>query len=187
MGVGNSEQYADGRTSRQAQQQLAPTSPAPTDPPQGTQAPKAQHGGSSRQEGVKGGVAGAKYGKGLPPGMAAQRRGANWGLPNAQGRSFGVTRPIRVICLAGRLALLSDRRDSPRPQEIPLSPAMTPQEVDALVRAIQKQMEEWGLAAENGYWKPVLHVEVAGDADARYEELRAALQGSGIDVQRKLR
>jgi hypothetical protein len=48
-------------------------------------------------------------------------------------------------------------------------------------------MEGWGLAADNGYWKPVLIVEVVGDAEARLAELQAALQGSGIEVQRKQR
>ncbi|MEX2027185.1 MAG: hypothetical protein WEH44_07785, partial [Pirellulaceae bacterium] len=182
MGIGQSQQYADGRAARKTQQQPAS---AASNPPPPAGAPKTQHGGNPRQEGVKDGVAGAKSGKSLPPGMAPQRRGSNWGLPGSAGRTFGVTRPIRVICLADRVVLLSDRRDAPRPQEITLSEKMTAAEVDLLVTSIHKQMESWGLAAENGYWKPVLLVEVVGDAESRLAELQAALEGSGIEVNRK--
>jgi hypothetical protein len=132
-------------------------------------------------------VAGAKSGKSLPAAAAAQRRGSNWGLPGAAGRTFGVTRPIRVVCLEHRVVLLSDRSDAPRPHEIALSKQMTVAEVELLVTAVHKQMETWGLAAENGYWKPVLLVEVVGNAEPRLAELKAALDGSGIEVQRKER
>jgi hypothetical protein len=191
MGVGASEPYADGRaakTSFPAETPVAGPPPGSAAAAQPTAAaPHSQDGGSARQAGVQGGVAGATMGKNPPAGMAGQRRAANWGLPNARGRSFGVTRPIRVVCLRDRLVLLSDRRDAPRPQEFPLAGALTAQEVDAFVQTIQKHMEGWGLAAENGYWKPELHVEVAGDASDRFEELRAALQGSGIEVKRTSR
>ena len=193
-GVGKSEQYADGRAAKTSFPAEGPVGTQPAGgaarPPPAASAPQAQHGGSARQTGVPGGVAGAKTGKGLPAGMAAsgnQRPGANWGLPNARGRSFGVTRPIRVVCLRDRLVLLFDRRDAPRPQEFVLSGALTARDVDAFVEAIQKHMESWGLAAENGYWKPELNVDVAGDAADRFEELRAALQGSGIEVKRTSR
>jgi hypothetical protein len=40
---------------------------------------------------------------------------------------------------------------------------------------------------DGGYWKPVLNVDVASDAEERYQELTALLQGSGFDVQRKVK
>ena len=127
-------------------------------------------------------------GSGFPqPGAAPGMRGQNWGLPAAAGRTFGVTRPIRVICLADRLVVLSDRRDSARPAEIQLSAEITPQQINEFVTALHRQMESWGLAAENGYWKPQLQVEVARDAESRFAQLQDALQGSGIDVHRKVR
>jgi hypothetical protein len=195
IGVGRSEQYADGRAAKtsfppEAPAGGQPTGAAPTPPaaaattPPAAAAPHEQHGGSAREAGVAGGVPGAKMGKSLPAGMNNQRRGTNWGLPNARGRTFGVTRPIRVICLRDRLVVLSDRRDAPRPQEFALPGALTAKDVDTFVQAIQKHMEGWGLAAENGYWKPELNVDVAIDAGDRFDELKAALQGSGIEVKR---
>ena len=157
----------------------APNSPSsaaagPTDP-----------GGNPRQQEGNDGPAIGPGGQKFTPSLTTKRRGTNWGLPGAAGRTFGVTRPIRAICLADRIVLLSDRRDVPRPQEINLSENMTAAEVDLLLAAIHKQMESWGLAAENGYWKPVLVVEVEGDAQQRLAQLQAALDGSGIEVQRK--
>jgi hypothetical protein len=187
MGIGHSQQYADGRAARKTPQEQARAASEASNAHPSAGDPKTQHGGTPQQEGVKEGVAGAKSGKSLPPGAAAQRRGSNWGLPGAAGRTFGVTRPIRVICLADRVVLLSDRRDAPRPQEIALSEKMTAAEVDRLVTSIHKQMESWGLAAENGYWKPVLLVEVVGEAEWRLADIQAALEGSGIEVQRKQR
>lgn len=191
MGVGDSRKFSDGRAPKGEQTAgggpAAPPQPGESPKPaqQSTNEPKAQHGGG-RQKGVAGGVAGAKMGKSVPAGMTPQR-GANWGLPDSQGRTFAVARPIRVVCFADRLVLLSDRREAPRPQEFALSPQTTREEIDGFVRAIQKQMEGWGLAAENAYWKPELHVEVAADALERFEEIRAALEGSGIELHRKTR
>jgi hypothetical protein len=190
-GVGDNQKFSDGIAPPGTQSSGVQGAPSPqpgeanaaAEQPQDD--PKMQHGGG-RQKGVAGGVAGARNGKSLPAGMAAQR-GANWGLPDAQGRTFAVARPIRVVCLADRLVLLSDRRDAPRPQEFPLSAQTTTEEIDSFVKAIQKQMEGWGLAAENAYWKPELHVEVAADAGERFAEIRAALQGSGIELHRKTR
>lgn len=191
MGAGKSDRYSDGQAAIAAPGDSAVAAAQAQQPPKSGQPdsaePRIQHGDNSRKPGVAGGVPGATIGKGTPPGAANQRRGNNWGLPHAQGRTFGVTRPIRVVCLRDRMILLPDRRDAPRPSEFPLSEAMTAKELDAIVVAIQKQMEGWGLAAENGYWKPELHVEVAGDAEARFEELKSALHGSGIDVRRKVR
>ena len=43
------------------------------------------------------------------------------------------------------------------------------------------------IAVSGGYWKPVLQVEVAPDAEHRFEELQMALQNSGFDLKRKTR
>jgi hypothetical protein len=46
-------------------------------------------------------------------------------------------------------------------------------------------MESWGIAADNGYWKPVLRVSVGPGGDARFEELRMLLDRSGLVVERR--
>jgi hypothetical protein len=46
-------------------------------------------------------------------------------------------------------------------------------------------MTGWGLAVENGYWKPVLEVEVAPDAEQHFADLQTALHSSGFELHRK--
>jgi hypothetical protein len=117
-----------------------------------------------------------------------KRQGQNWGLPNTAGRSVAVTRPIRVECLNDRLVVYPEKGDVANPSNVRLHDSeITPQEVDGFVAAVQKQIQGWGIAAQNGYWKPILTVEVAPDAGQRFEQLESALRGSGYDVQRKLR
>ncbi len=119
-------------------------------------------------------------------GSGNNAKGKNWGLPEAQRHVTGVTRPIRITMQKDKLILLSEREDR-RPQEIGLSPEMTSKEVDILVAGVQRQMRGWGIAVDGGYWKPALSVDVQPGAEDRFAELQSALNGSGIEVQRKLR
>lgn len=122
------------------------------------------------------------------PTSANKRRSQNWGLPNAAGRSVAVTRPIRVECQNDRLVVYPERGDIATPSNVHLQDSdIAPQEIDALVAAVQKRIQSWGIAAQNGYWKPVLTVEVAPNAQQRFEQLETALRGSGYDIQRKTR
>jgi hypothetical protein len=98
-----------------------------------------------------------------------------------------ITRPIHVAALADRLVIVPERGDDRPAQHIPVSPELSVQEVDAFVAAVQKEMKSWGLAVENGYWKPLVLVEVAPSAAGRFEQLEVALEGSGFDLQRKVR
>jgi hypothetical protein len=137
----------------------------------GTASPGAP--GGSMAAGAAGGV------------RSGKSRGANWGLPGAAGRSTGITRPIHVAVLADRFVLVPDPGDDRPPKHLRISPVMAQAEADALVTAVQKEMTGWGLAVENGYWKPVLEVEVAPDAERHFADLETALQNSGFEIQRK--
>ena len=57
--------------------------------------------------------------------------------------------------------------------------------VDALVSAIWRQMESWGIAGRRMYWRPVLNVYVMPDGQQRFAELDRLLDGSGLGVQRR--
>ena len=86
-----------------------------------------------------------------------------------------------------KLILLPETGDQRKPQEIPLSPEMSPQEVESLVTGVQRQMRSWGIAVDGGYWKPALSVDVQPGAEDRFAELKSNLSGSGIEIQRKIR
>jgi hypothetical protein len=115
----------------------------------------------------------------------AARQGSNWGLPGAQGRTTAVTRPIRVVCLPDKIVVVPERGDDRAASVIPVSAELQPAEVEAFVKAVQKHLDAWGPAMTNGYWKPVLQVEVSRAAEPQFETLQSLLQGSGFDLQRK--
>jgi hypothetical protein len=113
----------------------------------------------------------------------AQMRGSNWGLPNAAADATGVTRPIRVTCLADQLIILPDRGTSDRPRVVSVRQS-TREAIDRFVSELWKQMEGWGIAGHGMYWKPVLHVDVAPGGEQNFAELQILLDDSGIVVKR---
>jgi hypothetical protein len=116
------------------------------------------------------------------------RRANNWGLANTAGKTGAVTRPIRVSCLTDRLVVHPETGDLEQPQNVRFQQSdITADEMDRLVAVVQKRMQGWGMAGQNGYWKPILRVEVAPQAEERFAQFQSALQGSGYEVQRKTR
>ena len=115
---------------------------------------------------------------------AAKNRGENWGLPDSTSRATAITRPIRVECYADKLVLLPERNEGRVPLVVPVEEGIGSQ-VEVVLGTVWKHMDRWGLAMLNGYWKPVLAVEVKPGAEERFAELQAVLRGSGIEVERK--
>lgn len=112
-------------------------------------------------------------------------RGSNWALPGAARHATAITRPIHVAVLLDRIVLVPERGIDRPPQHMKVSRELTPQEVDAFVAAVQREMKSWGLAVQNGYWKPVLQMEVAPDSEQLFADLQAALENSGFAIERK--
>jgi hypothetical protein len=121
---------------------------------------------------------GAKHEKSL-----AEKRGADWGLRDAARGSVGVTRPIRIECYADRLVIVSERSPAAN-RVIPLGPR-TGSSIDTFISGIWEHMETWGIAGRGMFWRPVLQVYVAPDAEQRFVDLAALLEGSGLTVVRK--
>lgn len=117
------------------------------------------------------------------PKPLADRRGENWGLPNAARGSVGITRPIRVRCSSNRLEILPESEGAAS-QAITLG-TRTEDAIDGFVSALWEHMTAWGIAGRGMYWRPVLHIEVTPDAEFRYADLKALLDDSGILVERK--
>jgi len=111
----------------------------------------------------------------------AASRGRDWGLPGATRGSVPITRPIGLNCYADRLEIVS-KRNLPG-KTIGLA-RRTEQSIDDLVSAVWEQIESWGIAGRGMYWRPVLKVSVAPDAEHRYVDLSTLLDGSGLTVVR---
>ena len=120
---------------------------------------------------------------GLMTDPISKERGQHWALPGKAPSAIGFTRPIRVACFFNRIVLLPERDASDAPQEVPIGGSLR-SSIDQFVSTVRERMDSWGTAGRGSYWKPLLIVDVAPGAEARFGELAGLLRGSGIDVQR---
>jgi hypothetical protein len=116
------------------------------------------------------------------PQSLAKARGRNWGLPNAAEGWVPITVPIRIDCLSDRLILVPEKGMG-QPRAIALG-HRTQDAVDELISAVWEYVERWGSAGNGMYWRPVLSLDVAPDAESRYTDLKTLLDGSGLGVER---
>jgi hypothetical protein len=142
-------------------------------------------GGAAGSAGGGGAGGGAPGSPGAPSAESlADSRGRGWGLPESAGSTTGITRPIPLACYADRVVIFPEDPYQGRPFELKVEGLMR-DEIDLLITQIWQRMDSWGMAGVRMYWKPVLQVQVQQGGDARYEELVALLQDSGIVVKRK--
>jgi hypothetical protein len=114
----------------------------------------------------------------------ARTRGRNWAWAQGPPTATPVVRSIRLQCLNDRWIVMPESGSSKPPIEIPFDGS--PRErAERLATVIAERVEGWGIALTGGHWQPVLSVEVAPDADWRFDQLRQLLEGSGIEVQRR--
>jgi hypothetical protein len=90
---------------------------------------------------------------------------------------------IRVDCYADRL-VLAPGAGTGSATVIPLGPR-TAGSIDKFIAALWKEMDSWGIAGEGMYWRPVLEVYVAPDAQQRLEDISVLLKDSGFTIERK--
>ncbi len=102
-------------------------------------------------------------------------------MPGATRGSVAITRSVRLDCFADRLEIVSNRN---LPCKTIGLAQHTEQSIDDLVSAVWEQIESWGIAGRGMYWRPVLKVSVAADAEHRYADLSTLLDGSGLTVVR---
>lgn len=135
-----------------------------------------QAGGSSQASGSQGAGGG---------GSLAGVRGSDWASFATSQRYIPLTRPIQLECAADELRLLDDagRRVVVR---IPVF-AQTVDSVDALVAAVRRRVDSWGIAGDRLYWKPELILSETPDGGGRRADLQQLLAGSGLNTRLKQR
>ncbi|MFH1922811.1 MAG: hypothetical protein ABIP48_23355, partial [Planctomycetota bacterium] len=152
--------------------------PAPSEG-SGTAQPSAQVTGAESSPG-KGDSGAASFGQ--RPESLAKVRGRNWGLPNATEAAVPITSPIRIDCFQDRLVLVPERGLG-QPHVVAIE-GRTEDAIDELISVVWEYMDRWGTAGTGMYWRPVLSVRVAPEADSRYTDLEVLLAGSGLEVKR---
>ena len=114
----------------------------------------------------------------------ALARGANWAWDRPQRTQTAIVRAIRIRCYVDRWEIMPEKGSSKPPVTIGFDGSPT-ERAEKLATEVRKRVESWGVALAGGHWTPVLHVDVAADADWRFTQLQRLMEGSGIDVQRK--
>jgi hypothetical protein len=119
------------------------------------------------------------------PEAIARRRGRDWGLQNAENTESPLTRPILVQCYPDRLVIVPEDRT----QQAMITPLDGEAEntIDEFVINVWKHTRHWGIPGRGLFWKPTLVMDVAPGGDARFAEIQALLDDSGLDVQRRNR
>jgi hypothetical protein len=113
--------------------------------------------------------------------LSRNRRG-NWALPSVAADFVPVTRPITIVCEADRLILLDDKKSTRDATVVPLA-ERTEDSIDDFVSAVWQRIDSWGIAGRQMYWRPILSVQVAPGGEQRFEDLKALLAESGLDVR----
>jgi hypothetical protein len=125
-----------------------------------------------------------EYREGSQVRSVAERRGKNWGVPEAARGATPVTRPILLQCRSESISILSSDGRS-RPVSVIAFGPSTEESVDPLIAAVWKQIETWGIAGSGMYWHPILVLDVQPGGQQRASDLEALLSDSGITVQRR--
>lgn len=117
----------------------------------------------------------------------ANSKGVNWGLPGSTGNAQGFTRPVRVVLQTDKLMIMPPRGRYFAPIVTQLSQPVSKDDSLRFVTKLWNHMESWGIAAQGGYWIPVMSVEVGPGADAQFDRFVRLMQSSGIQINRKIR
>lgn len=143
-----------------------------------------QQQGSTRAGPVNGGTGTAASGSNGSAG-GRSRRGANWGVPGASGDATAYRIPVRIICRPEAIIILPRPTENKPATQIPAADPLD-RSINEFVKALWKQIDGWSEPPLGGFWLPVLEVYVPPGSEGRYVDLRMALRGSGIEVQRQI-
>ena len=136
--------------------------------------------------GAKPSQQGAQQPKAIPQGSIADSRGSDWALEKAMRNAIPVRRPIQVVVRQNQLALLPSRHATQGVEAtgtVILLDQSLEQISDEFVTALRVRVDEWGLAGNGLYWRPVLELHVGPDAEETAMRLNHLLRDSGVEVR----
>jgi hypothetical protein len=113
----------------------------------------------------------------------SDQRGANWALPKESRRAVPISRPVKVVCAADHLAILSSDTNEVG-QKIPLT-SPTADSVDDFIAALWDHTAAWGIAGNGLYWRPTIVLIPDPSGKRRADDLETLLRGSGLPVKQR--
>ncbi len=116
----------------------------------------------------------------------AESRGSDWAVQQTTRGAVPIRRPIQVVVRKNQMALLPGRHAT-RGTEATGVLISLDQPLDRVsnefVAALKVRIDEWGLAGNGLYWRPVLELHVGPDAGRTASKLMQLLKNSGVEVQ----
>ncbi|MCH7752128.1 MAG: hypothetical protein IH898_08250 [Planctomycetes bacterium] len=116
----------------------------------------------------------------------AESRGSDWAVQRAMRGAVPIRRPIQVVVRKNQMALLPSRHAT-RGTEATGVVISLDQPLDRVsnefVAALKVRIDEWGLAGNGLYWRPVLELHVGPDAGRTASKLMQLLKNSGVEVR----
>jgi hypothetical protein len=113
-------------------------------------------------------------------------RGKNWAIRNAGPGMIPIRRTIQVVVRGNALAILPEasatNEDSAAGREFQFSD-LPEAAYEDLVSAVDKRIEDWGMAGQGLYWRPVVELKVSADGERRYDDLVRLLKHSGAEIR----
>ena len=120
------------------------------------------------------------------PTKTVRREGRDWALPRSMAGINGtqVVRPIAMVCHHDRYELV---QNNVVVETFPFENNSIYNATMELATAVRDRVDGWGATLPGGRWQPRLDVLVAPHADQRFHELQTLMNGSGVEITRRIR
>jgi hypothetical protein len=114
----------------------------------------------------------------------AETRGKDWAVKQKPPRATGVRRTIRVVVSRDQLRILPEGAtpSSAGGKVIPMQ-GDTVQALDAFVQEVHGEIDGWGMAGKDLYWRPVIMLSVAPQGERRASDMERLLRNSGLELR----
>lgn len=112
-------------------------------------------------------------------------RGKEWAINGRVHGAVPIRRTIRVTVRDDAIVILPEsgaKNVSAEIREIPFS-STTYSVREEIADALQSRIENWGMAGQGLYWRPVIEFEVEADGHQRVEAFEQILSNSGIEIK----
>ncbi len=115
----------------------------------------------------------------------AETRGENWAISKKSRGALPIRRPIQVVVRRDRIALLPSRHATEGIEAtgsvISLNQSAK-QISDEFVEALKMRVDQWGLAGNGLYWRPMLELHIGPEAEGTARGIERLLHDSGVEV-----
>jgi len=117
----------------------------------------------------------------------AESQGKNWAVSKKAPGALPIRRPIQLVVRKDRLALLPSRHATggiaATGSVISLNQSAK-QISEEFVGALKTRVDQWGLAGNGLYWRPVLELHIGPEAEGTARGIAKLLLHSGVEVHR---